>query len=262
MVVPALLALLAVLAPACGDDRVSLRFRPAAGARWSYGVEAEAESRSEIEGRAPERARDRARLHVDHLVLGPGERPGTRVQVDLRPEGPGSPSRYVVVLDEAARLVEVEPVDGQPAELLGVLGLVELLPVSAGAPPGPLAPGDAWTIDDAVTLPGMPPSRLRGRGRLVELGVVDGRPVGVVETVTELAVERTRQTPTGPLVLRGVQTTRSRTSHAVDGGAVERSESVTAGRFDVELLPPGGDTALAVRGRIEVTVRSTTTRVR
>ena len=258
----AVAAALGLLGAACADDRVQVAFRPPAGSAQAYEVRVEAESRSEIEGRAPERTREEARLRTAHAVLPSGGGPGTRVRVELRGAGDPAPATFVVVLDGAARLVRVEAADGGPADLLGVFGLAEIFPAAAGGPPGRLAPGEAWTIDEPVELPGAAPARLRGRGRLVELGVVDGRDVAVVETFTELSVRRAaRDTPTGPLELRGVQTTRSRTSHAVGDGAVERAESVTRGEFEVDLLPPGGDPALAVHGRISVTVHSTTRRV-
>src|SRR5204862_2326468 len=97
----------------------------------------------------------------------------TRVEVQLSRDGIGARA-FVMRFDRAAQLTAVESVEGIPAEALGNLGLAEIFPAAAGAPPDRrLRPGDRWPIDDHVQLPGMTaPARLTGEGSLVELGVV------------------------------------------------------------------------------------------
>src|SRR3712207_6086484 len=91
--------------------------------------------------------------------------------------------------DRAGQLAEVERIEGLPAQVLGELGISEIFPAAAAAPPDrPLSPGDRWTINAPVDLPGLAPGRLRGQGRLIALGVVDGREVATIESVVELTV--------------------------------------------------------------------------
>jgi hypothetical protein len=245
---------------ACADDTVRVAFRPAAGARYAYEVEVEATTVTEIEGRAPVRETERFVLDVEHDVLA-ADGDSRRVEVRVRVPG-GEQRRFVVRLDRAAQLAEVQRIEGLPAQALGSLGLSEIFPAAAGAPPDrPLAPGDRWRVDDPVELPGQERTRLRGSGRLAALGVVAGREVATIENRFDLTVRGTSELSLGRFRLDGRQTTASTASHDLADGAVENVEAVTRGRFRLTLLPPDGTDGPEIPGTLRIEIRSQTRRL-
>ena len=193
-----------------GDGRVTIAFRPPVGYR------ARLRHRGRIHDDAPtcparrrRPAVDRTRLDATQLVLEP-DGPGVRVEVALSRTGIGTRT-FVMRFDRAAQLTAVEEVEGIPAEALGDLGLSEIFPAAAGAPPEePLAPGDRWTIDDEVLLGDGAPTRLEGEGRLVELGVDDGHDTATVQSTTALGVSTRTEATTGTRALDGEQVQRGR----------------------------------------------------
>jgi len=246
------LAALLLLA-GCRPGGVFVTFRPEEGARYSYRIAVASESVLEVEGQPPDREDDRVVLFADHEVLAHGAG-GTRVEVRLR-AGDDVTRTFVVTLDRSARLAEVERVENIPAEALGELGLSEIFPAAAGAPPERrLRPGERWDIDEAVKLPDGARGRLRGSGRVVELRVVDGTQAAVVTTKVTLVVRRTPNS-----TLSGTQKTTSRSVHAVSDGAVIEARSESAGDFHVEIAPPDGEGG-PVAARLLVDVSSATTR--
>jgi hypothetical protein len=243
----------------CGGGTVHIAFRPADGARYGYRVTVSARTVTTVGQEAPQTSSDKQVLRAEQSVLSV-DADGSRVQIRLTGDGSGTRT-FVVRLDRAAQLAEVQRVEGLPASVLGDLGLSEIFPAAAGAPPDrPLAPGDHWSIDEPVTLPGLSPSRLKGDGRLVALGVVRGRKVATTETTFRLPVERTLDAPNARIELSGTQTTTTTATRALSDGAVQEAHAVTTGRFAMTLLPPGGVGA-ALNGTLELRVDSTTQRL-
>lgn len=248
-------AVMVLATSACKADGVRLAYRPAAGSQYKYRIEVHAEVVTRI-GDTPARRRvDDNVFFADHSVLAAG-----RVRVQLR--GSSEPTRtFEVRLDRAGLLAEVERIEGLPASALGTLGLSEIFPAAAGAPPDRLlSPGERWSVDDPVSLPGAAASRLRGEGRLVELGVVDGRDVARLDTRYVLPVERMSEEAQGQIVLRGEQVVRALSTSGVVDGAVVSASTETRGRFTLQLLPRDG--GAAVPGELEILVRSVTKRTR
>ncbi|HEV7887312.1 MAG TPA: hypothetical protein VGO92_07110, partial [Acidimicrobiales bacterium] len=129
----ALLVLAAMVLGGCKPDGVRLAFRPRPGAVYEYRVEVHAEVTTTIGDTAPRRRVDDNVLHAIHSVLSAGAR-SSRVRVRL--SGESQPTRtFVVQLDRAAQLAEVQTIEGLPASALGTLGLSEIFPAAAGAPP-------------------------------------------------------------------------------------------------------------------------------
>lgn len=253
------LAVLAV-AGACRPDSVRLAFRPDAGSRSAYRVEVESVTVTALEGNEPQRVADRFVLRAEHAVLAAGTA-SSQVRVRLAGEGL-APRTFVVRLDRAGQLAEVQRIENLPARALGSLGLSEIFPAAAGAPPTrPLSPGERWVIDEPVDLPGQPASRLRGSGRLTELGVVDGKEVATVDSTVRLAVKGTTQLEQGSFALEGSQSTTSTATHRLADGTVQEVRALTRGRFELVLLPPAGTSGPAIPGTLTVEVRSHTTRV-
>lgn len=244
----------------CRDDTVEIAFHPAIGARHAYRVSVHAETITDLVGMPERRTSSSFDMEALHEVIEVGET-GTTVRVLLSVAG--EPERTLVVkLDRAAQLAEVQEVEGLPAATLGDLGLTEIFPAAAGAPPErPLAPGDRWVVDEPLRLPRAAATRLRGIGRLVELGYEDGRDVATVETSYQLPISRLTEGDPSVVVLDGTQTTKSRTTHDLADGSIVRARAVSTGRYDLSLRPPGGGEGPGVTGTLIVEVRSTTRRV-
>jgi hypothetical protein len=253
--------LLAVALAGCdGDGAVELAFRPAEGTELRYETAVESTTATDVPCQTPSRRTDRTTLATTQRVLEVGD-DGVRVEVEL--SRPGIGTRTVVVrFDRAAQLTAVEEVEGIPAAALGELGLSEVFPAAAGAPPDrPLAPGDRWTIDDEVRLDtDGEPTRLRGEGRLVELGVEDGRDTATVETTARLPVSTRTSSSSGTRDLVGEQITEVEATYDLADGALLRAESVTVGTFDLVLGPPPGGAGDPCVGTLDVEVRSSVTR--
>lgn len=249
----------AVLA-ACQPDTVRIAFRPEAGTTYAYRVEVESVTVTTLQGGEPQRITDRFVLDAKQSVLESGD-DSSRVRV--RVAGPNVGARtYVVRLDRAGQLAEVQSIEGLPARALGSLGISEIFPVAAGAPPDrPLSPGERWQVNEPVRLPDQPESRLRGSGRLTELGVVDGNEVATVESNYRLAVRGTTELEQGSFALEGAQSTVKTGTHRLEDGSVEEVRAVTRGRFRLALMPPAGTTGPVVPGTLTIEVRSHTSRV-
>ena len=261
MRLPAAAALAVLAVGGCGDDgAVELAFRPAEGAELRYETAVESTTATDVPCQAPSRRTDSTTLATTQRVLDVGD-DGVRVEVALSRPGIGTRT-FVVRFDRAAQLTAVESVEGIPASALGELGLSEVFPAAAGAPPDrPLAPGDRWTIDDEVQLvTGSEPSRLRGAGRLVELGVEDGRDTATVETTATLPVATSSSSSSGTRDLRGEQVTEVVATYDLADGTLLRAEAVTVGTFDLVLGPPPGGAGDPCIGTLEVEVRSRVTR--
>lgn len=224
----------------CGDGEgtVELGYRPEPGAVYDYVTDVDSTTTTALPGVAPEVREDVTRLDVRQTVDA-ADADGAAVTVALT--RPGAGTRTVAVrLDRAAQLTAVTGVEGISADVLGDLGLSEIFPAAAGAPPEqPLAPGERWRIDDEITLTGTDgPLRLTGEGRLVRLGVEDGREVATVTSTTRLPVERTTTTAQGDQTITGTQRTTTTATYDLADGAVVRAESATTASYRLVLAPP------------------------
>jgi hypothetical protein len=259
----ALVLLLALAALAgCKDDTVLVTFRPEPGSTYTYESRVTATVSTRLEGGTPQRNTEEAVLRSRHTVLSSGS-DGVRVQVELR-RGSSPTRTFVVRFDRAAQLEEVESVEGIPAEALGALGLSEIFPAAAGAPPDRrLAPGDRWLINERVELPGIAtPAELSGTGRLAELSVKDGRDLATLtSTVTlPLASSTSGRTAGAVIDLDGTQVSDNTVTYDLADGSVRELDAVTRGAFDIVVAPPAGSTGQDQRGRQSVEVRSETRR--
>ena len=247
--------------PACGDGdgRVTIAFRPPVGAEFSYLTEVESTTTTDLPCQAAATRVDRTRLDATQVVLEP-DGPGVRLEVALSRTGIGTRT-FVMRFDRAAQLTAVEEVEGIPAAALGDLGLSEIFPAAAGAPPEKaLAPGDRWTIDDEIHLGDGPPTQLEGEGRLVELGVEDGHDTATVHSTTTLGVQTRSEATTGTRALDGEQVSDVEAVYDLDTGALRRAVADTVGRFRLELGPPEGGSGDPCVGTLTVELHSTIAR--
>lgn len=255
-----LLGVTIVVGTGCRDDTVRLSFQPSPGARSSYRIEVRAVAVTTVGGGEARRTVAEAVLEARHRVLDSGP-DGSRVEVRLIQRG-GPAATFVVRFDRAAQPTEVQRIEGLPAGALGELGLSEIFPAAAAAPPDrPLGPGDRWDIDEPVSLAGSRPARLSGEGRLVALEAADGRRLARVESAYRTPVHRTADQTDGRLRLEGSLGTRARVAYDLDDEVVQSVRARTRGRYDVTFLPPSGVAGDPVPGTLVVDVDSTTKRV-
>jgi hypothetical protein len=255
----------ALLVPltACREEGVLLTFRPEVGATYRYEVVVRSAATRRVDGGPPKVEREEARFDARHTVVDADDG-GIRVEIQLQRAGSAART-FVVRYDRAAQLEAVESIEGISVATLSGLGLAEIFPAAAGAPPDrALAPGDRWVIDETVELPGEEsPSRLTGEGRLEELGVVDGEKVAriVTRSVVPLSSLAPADGDDGRLSRRGSLTTDSRTEHDLSDGSVRRVNSTTTGRLRIAIAPPADVTGEPVRATVEVEVESETRRL-
>lgn len=253
--------LLPVVLVACRDHTVALAFRPDIGSTYRYEVRVHAVSTTTLDGQDPERTEEEVRLIAEHTVLDAGP-DGVRVQVLVGEPGT-SAQVFVVEFNRAHQLESIESTEGVPADVVGALGVPEIFPGGAGGPPARrLAPGERWSVDRRITVPGaQQPSRLRVSGRLTELGLAGDEEVARVHTETALPFVGTLATAAGVVVLDGRQHIDQRATYDLDDGAVRSVRATTAGTFDIRVQPPSGTIAEPVPGTLEVRVTSRTRRL-
>jgi hypothetical protein len=252
-----LAAVVALVTTGCRDDHVTITYQPRPGASFTYAIHVASTTTDVFPDRPTSQPpRVPADFVASHRVLDAKDGT-TRVEVRLAREGLGERT-FVMRFDRAAQLTAVESVEGIPAEALGSLGLSEIFPAAAGAPPDrPLRPGDHWTIDDQVQLAGMDaPARLTGAGHLVQLGVVDGHKTATVASATTLPLISTSTTADGVQTLTGTQTTTITVVYDLADGSVRHSNAATTGHFDVLLRPPAGRPGAPIKGTLTVDLRS------
>jgi hypothetical protein len=252
-VAPLLVVALLPLA-ACRPDTVRLSFRPRPGAHYRYEIRVRSVTTIRLGDEPARTTTDAAVLVADHTVLSPGPG-GARVRVELHRTG-SQTRTFVVRLDRAAQLQEIERIEGQPAGAFGETGLTEVFTPAASAPPDrPLHPGDRWAIGRRIRLADSTSSRLSGTGRLIALGIVRGRKTAQVRSTTTLPIVDEARLGRGRQQLRGVEVTDATTIHDLTDGAVEKSRSTARGTFDVVVLPPSGQ-GEGVTGRLTVVVHA------
>lgn len=259
----ALTVLVALATTGCRDDHVTIAYQPRPGATFVYDIHVTSSTTSSFADRplASPPGVVPADFIARHRVLDAADGT-TRVEVRLAREG-GGERTFIMRFDRAAQLTAVESVEGIPAEALGALGLSEIFPAAAGAPPDrPLRPGDHWAIDDHVQLAGMDaPTRLTGTGHLVQLGVVDGHKTATVSSTTTLPLTSTSTTADGVQTLTGTQTTTITVVYDLADGSVRHSTATTIGQFDVLLGPPTGVPGTPIAGRLTVELDSEIRRI-
>jgi hypothetical protein len=245
----------------CRDDQVTLSFHPKANATYDYEATVVSSTETVLPDRPSSTSDGRAVLRARHRVL---TTDGGQAEVEVVLSRPGIGERtYVMRFDRAAQLTKVETVEGIRSADLGPVGLSEIFPAAAGAPPDrPLRPGDRWAIDDSVLLPGMDAAaRLHGRGQLVELGVVDGHDTAKVRSSTQLPVRSRTSAGNGFQVLDGTQSTDVVATYDLADGSVLEATATTTATFRLTLEPPSGQTGSPIAGSLSISVRSTTRRL-
>ncbi len=241
----------------CRDDRGLITFRPPPGTTSKYTITVTTTTTVELPGNPTPPSSTPVVLHVEQLVLPNAPNGEIRVQLKLTPTGAATRT-YIARFDRAAQLTDIERVEGIPTEALGDLGLTEIFPAAAGAPPARrLRPGDTWTIAESLHLPGSAEAiPLNGRGKLVELGVIDGHRAATVQSSTSLPLTTTVTSRGGLQHLDGTQTTDLDASYDVTDGSIVSGEARTVGRFSLVLSPPPGTSGEPLRGSLTVEVRT------
>jgi hypothetical protein len=254
------LLLVSINLTGCRPDTVVVSFHPRVGTTYRYEVQVTSDSTTTIEGAPPDRRHETVHLVAEHTVLAAGPN-GVRVRVVVGEPG-AAPQAFVVRFDRAAQLQSIDSVEGAPADIVGALGVPEIFPGAAGAAPKRLAPGQRWTLDRQVRIPGTgAPSRLHSEGRLVELGLAAGEKVAHLSSTATLPLRTTTSSAGGTLRIDGSQHIVQRATYDLGDGAVRAAAATTTGHFQLQVQPPAGTVAPPVPGTLDVRVTSTTKRV-
>jgi hypothetical protein len=113
-----------------------------------------------------------------------------------------------------------------------------------------------------VQLPGMDAAaRLKGEGRLVELGTDDGHDTAKVRSHTELPVHSKSSAGNGFQVLDGPETTDVVATYDLADGSVLEATATTTATFRLTLEPPTGQAGDPIVGTLTISVRSITKRI-
>ncbi len=243
------LVLAAPLAAACREDTVAVAFEPEVGDVWSYRYEIDATVTTVLDGGSPMVTEIATTLLADQEVVQVTD-DGVQAEVTLRRDG-GAARTAEVRLDRAGSLQGLDLVSGEPLEVFGLSDLGGVLPTVA-LPDGRLAPGDRWAIDDGLAT---------GTGRLVRLGVVDGREVAVVASDTRRPVAEVTPTQGTTAALEGELRARSTSTYDLGDGSLRRARSTARGDIEARIAPPSGVDAPAVPGTISYEVRVEVTRL-
>ena len=240
---------------ACRQEAVRIVFRPRAGDALSYRVKVRTTSDIHLTGQQAQKSVDDITFTERQQVLAV-DAEGTTVSVRI--SVPGTQRDYVVRLDRQFQLTSVQQVEGLPSAELGRLGLAEIFPPAAGAPPDrPLRTGNRWRIDQVVDLPGLQRARLSGTGRLAGLGSSSGRRLATVSATLDLPVTGPAPPPApAGVTLTGTQRTRSQTTRSLGDGSVEGVRADSAADLVIS-LPSGGTV-----GTLHLEVGSVTSRLR
>ncbi len=242
---------------ACEPGTVEVRFRPEVGDEFRFRSEVSTTATRVVDGRA-ETTTERAVLDATETVTGIDDGV-VAVSVTVARDG-GTPRTFEVTLDRSARLADVDLVEGVPVEALGLELGADLPPGVGSPPPGPLAPGTRWIVEEPLDVPGGDPVVVRGRGEVVGLGVEDGVEVAVAEVVLEVPVRATVEADEGSVTLVGTQTSRAETAYDLSDGALHRETTVVTGVVDLLVAPPPGIGAAPVRGTLDYRIEARTLR--
>lgn len=241
---------------ACDPDTVMVAYDAEVGDTARYRAEIRTDVTRVLAG---ERTRDRQvdRIETTQEVLSSDDGE-TMVEVDVLPET-GAPRTFVARLDRAGRLDTIDVVDGVSAGALGV-DPGDGLPVGLLAPPpGELRPGQRWQIEEPFAVAALSePLAVRGTGRVVSLGVEDGRDVAHVEVTVSMPVRSVVATSDGSVTVFGRQELSSKATYDLDGGGLVRERAVVDGEADLIVQPPPDVDAAPLRGTIAYTVTSET----
>jgi hypothetical protein len=246
-----------LLLAGCRAETVTVSFRPEVGATYRYEIEVTAETITRLEGSPLSRRTEQVQLVEDQTVL---QRDADGVEVHVVVGEPGTAGQaFVVRLGRAAQLESITSTEGATPDVVGALGVNEIVPGTAGAPPGrALSPGERWRSSRWVQVPGAEGrTRLRTTGRLTELGLDGDIEVARFRSTTTLQLRAT----VGSLELRGRQRIDQQAVYDLADGAVRRVTATTEGRFAIRALPPPGTDAQPVPGTLVVRVTSRTRRL-
>jgi len=248
------------LAGGCAHDRrpsVQLGFHPTPGTQLVYDIDVHTSVVTRV-GAPADRHSSHVRFTSTQVVL---DGPSPRLDIEVVAsgvDGPQATRHYIARLDRSGALAALESVDGLPASVDGDLGPATVLPGATGAVPARrLRPGDGWSIDQRLVLPGYR-GRLTGRGRLV--GLRTSTATARVATATKLPVRRKVAAPAGEIEMIGSQATTTDADYDAATGVIVRARAKTVGKYVVVIPPPPGTTGKSVRGTLELTVTSTSVR--
>lgn len=241
---PGVLVAALVAVGACQPGTVRIDGHPSVGERSRYRYEIEATITRAIEGGAPTTSKVSTTLLADQKVTAV-TRSGIQADVTLRRDGAATRTARVL-LNRSGAIRSIELVAGLESADVGLSQLGSLLPPAVTPPTRALAPGARWTIDE---------DDLRGTGRLMRLGVVDGADVAVVETSLSERIHDDVTSGTSRATLTGTLRTLSTAAYDLGDGSTRHSTARSSGTVRARIEPPAGIQAQPVLGTITYDIK-------
>lgn len=224
---------------ACQPGTVRIDGHPSVGERSRYRYEIVATITRSIEGGAPTTSRVATTLLADQKVTAVSDA-GVQADVTLRRDGAATRTARVL-LNRSGAIRSIELVAGLDSADVGLSQLGSLLPPAVTPPTRALAPGARWAIDE---------EDVRGTGRLMRLGVVDGADVAVVETSLSERIADAVTSGTSRATLTGTLRTYSTAAYDLEDGSTRHSTARSSGTVHARIEPPVGIQARPVLGTI------------
>lgn len=235
---------------ACQPGTVRIDGHPNVGERSRYRYAIVATITRTIEGSAPTTTKVTSTLLADQKVTAVT---GAGVEADVTLRRDGAATRTArVLLNRSGAIRSIELVAGLDQAAVGLSQLGSLLPPAITPPTRALAPGARWTIDE---------DRLRGAGRLVRLGVIDGADVAVVETSLSERIDDALTSGTSRATLTGTLRTLSTAAYDLGDGSTRHSAARSSGTVRARIEPPAGVEARPVLGTITYDIEVKAVRV-
>lgn len=231
---------------ACRPGTVELAFTPHVGDEARYRYEIDATLTQALDGSEPRVTEITTTIETHQQIVEVGEG-GARAEVTLRRDG--APAHTAsITLDRSGSLEGIGLGDDEagPIDALGTLLSGAPLPHRS------VAPGSRWRVSD---------HDLRGEGRLVRLGVVDGRDTAVVASKLTHALDEAVETGSTTAQLTGALHSATTSSYDLADGALRQATTRADGRVRALIKPPAGVDAAPAKGTITYAVHIVVTRL-
>jgi len=229
---------------ACRPGTVRIDAHPGVGEQSRYRYEIVASITRAVEGGRPTTSEVTTTLLADQRVTAV-TKAGIEADVTLRRDGAATRTARVL-LNRGGAIRSIELVAGLDSAGLGLSQLGSLLPPTVAPPTRALAVGERWTIHEDA---------LRGSGRLIRLGVVDGVDVAVVRTSIAEAIDDAVTSGTSTARLTGTLRTVSNAAYDLGDGSARRSTARSRGTVRARIEPPPWIEAQPVLGTITYDIR-------
>lgn len=243
---------------ACEPHTIDLGFEPTVGDTFRFRSTIRTEVDRSVEGRSEDPISEESVLEATETVTDVDDE-GVTMDVSIRRDG--APARdYTARFAHGQHLTAADLIEGTTADAVGMDLAANLPSDLSSPPPGPLEPGQRWTIEREVATEHVP-IVVTGQGRVRTLAVHDGHDVALVEVELVVPIRSVIDHPNGLVHLEGRQISRSHTTYDLTEGTVRHDRTTIDGDVSWNLEPPPGVEAVPLPGTIAYTISTNTQRV-